>query len=153
MAMIPAMTTGMTHFINRSGRSTAMAEIPTPDLAVPYLSLCQPTSSSLAFSLFQGRGTYAAPMQVKTMADVHPIAPKKGAYTGQSSAVVAMVNRSCTSADRSNVRPSQTSVRYPRNTCMTLQSTGELDGCAGLRGRLTCCGRLLEGESGSTEEE
>jgi hypothetical protein len=33
-----------------------MAEIPTPDLAVPY----------------------AAPKQVKTMADVQPIAPKKG---------------------------------------------------------------------------
>ena len=33
-----------------------MAEMPTPDLAVPY----------------------AAPKQVKTMADVQPIAPKKG---------------------------------------------------------------------------
>lgn len=33
-----------------------MAEIPTPDFAVPY----------------------AAPKQVKTMADVHPMAPKKG---------------------------------------------------------------------------
>lgn len=33
-----------------------MAAIPTPDLAVPY----------------------AAPKQVKTMADVQPIAPKKG---------------------------------------------------------------------------
>lgn len=33
-----------------------MAEIPTPDLAVPY----------------------AAPKQVKTMADVQPIAPKNG---------------------------------------------------------------------------
>jgi len=33
-----------------------MAEIPTPDLAVPY----------------------AAPKQVKTMADVQPMAPKKG---------------------------------------------------------------------------
>lgn len=33
-----------------------MAEIPTPDLAVPY----------------------AAPKQVKTMAEVQPIAPKKG---------------------------------------------------------------------------
>jgi hypothetical protein len=40
-----------------------MAEIPTPDLAVPY----------------------AAPKQVKTMADVHPIAPKKGyKYTSAS---------------------------------------------------------------------
>jgi len=38
MAIIPAMTTGITHFIIRSGRRTAMAEIPTPDLAVPYLS-------------------------------------------------------------------------------------------------------------------
>lgn len=33
-----------------------MAQIPTPDLAVPY----------------------AAPKQVKTIADVQPIAPKKG---------------------------------------------------------------------------
>lgn len=37
-----------------------MAEIPTPDLAVPY----------------------AAPKQVKTMADVQPIAPKKGCCQG-----------------------------------------------------------------------
>ena len=40
----------------RSGRRTPMAEMPTPDLAVPY----------------------AAPKQVKTIADVQPIAPKKG---------------------------------------------------------------------------
>ena len=40
----------------RSGRKTPMAEMPTPDLAVPY----------------------AAPKQVKTMAEVQPIAPKKG---------------------------------------------------------------------------
>ncbi len=33
-----------------------MAQIPTPDLAVPY----------------------AAPKQVKTMAEVHPMAPKNG---------------------------------------------------------------------------
>jgi hypothetical protein len=31
------MMTGTTHFIMRSGRSTAIAEIPTPDFAVPYL--------------------------------------------------------------------------------------------------------------------
>ena len=37
-----------------------MAEIPTPDLAVPY----------------------AAPKHVKTMADVQPIAPKKGCCQG-----------------------------------------------------------------------
>ena len=37
MAIIPAMTTGMEHFIMRSGRRTDIAEIPTPDLAVPYL--------------------------------------------------------------------------------------------------------------------
>jgi hypothetical protein len=37
IAMIPAMMTGTTHFIMRSGRRTAIAEIPTPDLAVPYL--------------------------------------------------------------------------------------------------------------------
>lgn len=34
-AMIPAMTTGMIHFIIRSGRRTPIAAIPTPDLAVP----------------------------------------------------------------------------------------------------------------------
>lgn len=34
-AMIPAMITGMTHFIMRSGRRTDMAEMPTPDFAVP----------------------------------------------------------------------------------------------------------------------
>lgn len=33
--MIPAMTTGMMHFIMRSGRRTPMAAIPTPDLEVP----------------------------------------------------------------------------------------------------------------------
>ena len=37
-----------------------MAEIPTPDLAVPY----------------------AAPKHVKTMADVQPMAPKKGCCQG-----------------------------------------------------------------------
>lgn len=40
----------------RSGRRTPMAAIPTPDLAVPY----------------------EAPRQVKTMAAVQPMAPKKG---------------------------------------------------------------------------
>ena len=34
-AMIPAMMTGITHFIIKSGRRTDMAEMPTPDLAVP----------------------------------------------------------------------------------------------------------------------
>ena len=34
-AMIPAMITGTTHFIMRSGRRTDMAEMPTPDFAVP----------------------------------------------------------------------------------------------------------------------
>lgn len=36
MAMIPAMTTGMTDFMMNSGFMTAMADIPQPDLAVPY---------------------------------------------------------------------------------------------------------------------
>lgn len=36
MAMIPAMTTGMTDFMISSGFMTAMAEIPVPDFAVPY---------------------------------------------------------------------------------------------------------------------
>jgi hypothetical protein len=43
-------------FTIKSGRRTPIAEIPTPDLAVPY----------------------AAPKHVKTMADVQPIAPKNG---------------------------------------------------------------------------
>ena len=59
------------------------------------------------------------------MADVHPIAPKKGAYTGQSSAVVAMMNRSCTSADRSNVASSQAFVRYTRDTERYLHDAAE----------------------------
>lgn len=36
IAMIPAIMTGTTHFIIKSGRKTDIAEIPTPDLAVPY---------------------------------------------------------------------------------------------------------------------
>lgn len=36
MAMIPAITTGITDFMINSGRMTAIAEIPVPDLAVPY---------------------------------------------------------------------------------------------------------------------
>jgi hypothetical protein len=36
MAIIPAIITGTTHFIIKSGRNTDMAEIPTPDFAVPY---------------------------------------------------------------------------------------------------------------------
>lgn len=40
----------------RSGRRTAMEQTPTPALAVPY----------------------AAPKQVKTIAEVQPSAPKKG---------------------------------------------------------------------------
>lgn len=43
-------------FTMRSGRRTPIAEIPTPDFAVPY----------------------DAPRHVKTMADVQPMAPKKG---------------------------------------------------------------------------
>jgi hypothetical protein len=35
MAIIPAIMTGTTHFIIRSGLRIDMAEIPTPDLAVP----------------------------------------------------------------------------------------------------------------------
>lgn len=34
-AMIPAMITGTTDFIIRSGRRTDMAAMPTPDFAVP----------------------------------------------------------------------------------------------------------------------
>lgn len=34
--MIPAMTTGMIHFMISSGRMTDMAAMPTPDFAVPY---------------------------------------------------------------------------------------------------------------------
>ena len=42
---------------NKSGLKTQVAHTPTPDLAVPY----------------------EAPKQVKTMAAVQPMAPKKGA--------------------------------------------------------------------------
>lgn len=35
-AMIPAMTTGMMHFIIKSGLRTPMAAMPTPDFDVPY---------------------------------------------------------------------------------------------------------------------
>lgn len=46
-----------------------------------------------AFPPPRNAATHAAPMQVKTMAAVQPIAPKKGAYTGQKSATgtVAML--------------------------------------------------------------
>ncbi len=50
----------------RSGRRTPIAEIPTPDFAVPY----------------------AAPKQVKTMADVQPMAPKKGYAMNVSSSAL-----------------------------------------------------------------
>jgi hypothetical protein len=43
-------------FTIKSGRRTPIAQIPTPDFAVPY----------------------AAPKHVKTMAAVQPIAPKNG---------------------------------------------------------------------------
>ena len=72
MAMIPAITTGITSgsfnivlqisvhacllFTIKSGLSTPIAETPTPALAVPY----------------------AAPKHVKTIAAVQPIAPKNG---------------------------------------------------------------------------
>lgn len=46
----------------RSGLRTPIAEIPTPALAVPY----------------------AAPKQVKTMADMQPIAPKNGCCRGSA---------------------------------------------------------------------
>ncbi len=36
MAMIPAITTGITDFIIPSGFNTAADDIPTPALAVPY---------------------------------------------------------------------------------------------------------------------
>lgn len=36
MAIIPAMTTGMTDFMISSGRITDIAAIPVPDFAVPY---------------------------------------------------------------------------------------------------------------------
>jgi hypothetical protein len=36
MAIIPAMTTGITDFMINSGFITAIADIPQPDLAVPY---------------------------------------------------------------------------------------------------------------------
>lgn len=35
MAIIPAIITGTTFLINKSGLKTQVAQIPTPDLAVP----------------------------------------------------------------------------------------------------------------------
>lgn len=49
--------TGTMFLTNKSGLNTQVAQIPTPDLAVPY----------------------EAPKEVKTMAAAHPIEPKKGA--------------------------------------------------------------------------
>ena len=85
MAIIPAMITGTTHFIIKSGRKTDIAEIPTPDLAVPYAAPMpiedhdsdQPAHGSMV--------EVDRNLQVKTMAEVQPMAPKKGAYTGHSS--------------------------------------------------------------------
>lgn len=57
MAMIPAMITGTMFFTNKSGLNTQVAQIPTPDLAVPY----------------------EAPKQVNTMAAAQPMEPKNGA--------------------------------------------------------------------------
>lgn len=57
MAIIPAITTGTTFLTKRSGLVTEVAQIPTPDLAVPY----------------------EAPKQVKTIAAAQPMEPKKGA--------------------------------------------------------------------------
>ena len=56
------LTTGMMDFMINSGLMTDMAAIPVPDLAVPY----------------------AAPRAEKTMAEVAPITPKNGPYTGFS---------------------------------------------------------------------
>lgn len=71
-----------------------MAEIPTPDFAVPYLNagrsaMCpsdtsdrrdgaRPFSPPLRAHDI-GIATHAAPIQVKMMALAQPIAPKKGA--------------------------------------------------------------------------
>lgn len=57
MAMIPAIMTGTVFLISKSGLRTQVAQIPTPDLAVPY----------------------EAPKQVKMMAAAQPIEPKNGA--------------------------------------------------------------------------
>lgn len=57
MAIIPAITTGTTFFTNKSGLVTDVAQIPTPDLAVPY----------------------EAPKHVNTMAAAQPMEPKNGA--------------------------------------------------------------------------
>jgi hypothetical protein len=56
----------------RSGRRTPIAEIPTPDFAVPY----------------------AAPKQVKTIADVQPMAPKKGYIVSVSALPLGTVSSS-----------------------------------------------------------
>lgn len=61
MAITPAMTVGMHDLIMSSGRKTEAAMIPMPDLAVPY----------------------EAPKQARVMAEVQPMAEKKGCEDGR----------------------------------------------------------------------
>ena len=68
---IPAITTGMTDFIMRSGFSTPMEQIPTPLFAVPY----------------------DAPRLAKTRAQATPINPKKNALSVSVSVVLINFNK------------------------------------------------------------
>ena len=76
--MIPAMTTGTVDFKISSGRMTPIAEMPTPDLAVPYAAP-KPTLLLSHSKLLQKITDAAAPR-----------APRKGAYAGHSSVTEAI---------------------------------------------------------------
>jgi hypothetical protein len=77
MAIIPAIITGTTHFIIKSGRNTDMAEIPTPDFAVPYAAPIPDGRRMRRQSRNEEQRDCV--LQVKTMAEVQPMAPKNGA--------------------------------------------------------------------------
>lgn len=62
MPTTPAMTTGMSAFITRSGRDTPIPAMPAPAFAVPY----------------------AAPRFDSAIAAAAPKYPKKGALAGQA---------------------------------------------------------------------
>ena len=87
MAMIPAMTTGMTLFMMNSGRITAMAEMPQPDFAVPYAAPNAETQKQNSFNA-HFRFVSFDHRPLKTTAAVAPIAPKKAEYAGHLSVTV-----------------------------------------------------------------
>lgn len=63
--MIPAMMTGTTHLISKSGRRTPIALIPTPDLEVPYDA---PRPDTISYT----QKRFMMHLHVNTIAAVHP---------------------------------------------------------------------------------